>query len=119
MDYMNLSAIFLGLAALGGLAMLVIRLGGAPRPPTWIALGHGLIAAIGVVLLAYAAYDAGIPQHAQIALGIFVAAALGGAVLFFGYHLKERPLPVPFILVHGLIALSGLGLLLYTLYGSA
>ena len=116
---MNTAAIFLGLAALGGLAMLVVRLGGTPRPPTWMALGHGLIAAIGVVLLAYAAYDPGIPQRAQIALGIFVAAALGGAVLFLGFHLKEKALPVPFILVHGLIALSGLGLLLDPLYGGA
>jgi hypothetical protein len=114
---MDLAAIFLSLAALGGLAMLVIRLGGTPRPPTWLALVHGLIAATGLVLLAYAAATTGIPQRAQIALGIFVLAALGGAAIFVLYHLQNRALPIPLILGHGLVALVGLGLLLFTVYG--
>jgi len=113
---MQLAAIFLALAALGGLTMLVIRLRGVPLPPTWLALVHGGIAAVGVVLLAYAAYDPGIPQLAQIALAVVILAALGGIFVFTTYHLKNLPLPVPLILGHGLVALTGLALLLITLY---
>jgi hypothetical protein len=110
------AAIVLGLAALGGLTMVAIRLGGAPRPPTWLALGHGAIAVIGVVLLAYAAVSPGIPQLAQVALGLIVLAALGGAAIFLLYHLKSLPLPIPMVLGHGLLALAGLTLLLVSLY---
>jgi hypothetical protein len=113
---MQLAAILLSLAALGGVAMVVIRLRGAPLPPIGLATGHGTIAAIGVIVLAYNAYDPGIPQRAQIALGIFVLAALGGVTLFTMFHLKGRPLPIPLMLGHGLLALAGLGLLLDTLY---
>ncbi len=114
---MQLAAILLSLAALGGVAMVVIRLKGDPLPPIGLATAHGTIAGIGVLVLAYNAYDPGIPQYAQYALGIFVLAALGGATLFMMFHLKSRPLPIPLMLGHGLIALAGLGLLLYTLYG--
>jgi hypothetical protein len=113
---MQLAAILLALAALGGITMVVIRLKGAPLPPTALALAHGAIAACGVVALAYAAYDSGIPQLAQIALGIFVLAALGGLMLFLVFHRQGQPLPVPLMLGHGVLALVGLGLLLYTLY---
>jgi hypothetical protein len=116
---MQLAAILLSLAALGGITMVVIRLKGAPLPPTALAVVHGLIAACGVAALAYAAYDPGVPQLAQIALGIFVLAALGGLTLFLLFHRQGRPLPVPLMLGHGLIALAGLGLFLYTLYGGA
>ena len=114
---MQLASILLSLAALGGIAMVVIRLKGAPLPPTGLATGHGVLAGIGVLVLAYNAYTPGIPQLAQIALGIFVLAALGGVTLFTMFHSKGRPLPIPLMLGHGLLALTGLGLLLYTLYG--
>jgi hypothetical protein len=116
---MQTAAIILGLAALGGVTLGGIRLSGAPRPPTWLALGHGAIAATGLIMLGYEAYYPGIPQLAQIALGVFVLAALGGAVLFFGFHLKEQALPIPFVIGHGLIAVTGYVLLLVSLYGAA
>ena len=116
---MQFAAILLSLAALGGIAMVAIRLKGAPLPPTGLALAHGAIAACGVAALAYAAYDSGIPQLAQIALGVFVLAALGGATLFQLFHRQGRPLPIPLMLGHGLIALGGLALLLYELYGKS
>ena len=87
---MESAAIVLGLTALGGLALAGIRLSGTPRPPTWMALGHGAVAAVGLALLIYAAISPGIPGLAQIALGVFVLAALGGAGIFVGFHLKER-----------------------------
>jgi hypothetical protein len=113
---MNAAAIVLSLAALGGLMMLAIRLSGSPRPPTWLALGHGAIAATGLALLAYAALSSGIPQMAQVSLGLFVLAALGGATIFVGFHLKNRPLPIPIVLGHGLLALASLSLLWYSIY---
>jgi hypothetical protein len=113
---MTLPAILLSLAALGGATLAVIRLRGVPRPPTWMALGHGVVAAAGVVTLAYAAYTPGIPRHAQIALGVVVLAALGGAAIFLNWHLKGRPLPIPLVLGHGVTALVGLALLWLTIY---
>src|SRR5688572_6749743 len=111
--HMDWAVIVLSLAALGGLVLAGIRLSGAPRPPTWLALGHGAIAATGLGLLMYAASASpGIPQLAQIALGVLLLAALGGATLFLGFHLRGKALPIPIVLGHGLTALAGLVLLL-------
>lgn len=46
---------------------------------------------------------------------IFFLAALGGVALYTMFHGKVRPLPIPFMLGDG--ALTGLVLLLFTLYG--
>lgn len=112
---MQNAAIVLGLAALGGLTLAIIRLRGAPWPPTWLALGHGAVAATGVGLLIYAAFTSVIPDLAKVALGIFLLAAVGGAVLFLGFHLKSKPLPIPFVIGHGLIAVTGFVLLLLSM----
>lgn len=117
---MQPAAIVLALAALGGLTLAVIRLRGAPWPPLWLALGHGGVAAAGIGLLIYAAISPdGIPGLAQVALGIFILAALGGAVLLLGFHLRSKPLPIPFVLGHALIAATGFVLLLLSLFGIA
>jgi hypothetical protein len=91
--------------------MLAIRLSGIPRPPTWLALGHGAIAATGIVLLINAAVNPGIPAMAQVALGLIVIAALGGISIFMLYHLKALPLPIPMVIGHGTLALTGVTLL--------
>jgi hypothetical protein len=91
--------------------MLAIRLSGIPRPPTWLALGHGAIAATGIVLLINAAVNPGIPAMAQVALGLMVIAALGGISIFMLYHLKALPLPIPMVIGHGTLALTGVTLL--------
>jgi hypothetical protein len=113
---MQAAAIVLGLAALGGLTLAAMRLMGSPRPPTWMALGHGAVAATGLGLLIYAAIDPGIPDLAQIALGVIVLAALGGATIFLGFHLRQRPLPIPLVIGHGVIAATGYALLLVTIF---
>ena len=102
----------LAVAALGGLVLAGIRLSGTPRPPIWMALGHGAIAATGLGLLIYAAVTGNLPVMAQVALGLFVLAAMGGVTLFIGFHLRERPLPIPLVIAHGLIAIAGVILLL-------
>jgi len=112
---MQTAAIILGLAALGGLTLAIVRFRGTPYPPTWMALGHGLVAATGLGFLGYATYYPGIPQLGQIALGILVVAALGGATLFLGFHLRQRALPIPLVVLHGLIAATGYVTLLVTI----
>ena len=116
---MQAALILLALAALGGLTLAVIRMRGAPWPPMWMALGHGAIAAAGVGTLMYSAATSGIPTMAQVALGVFILAALGGSALFFGFHMRRKPLPVALVLGHGLIAAAGYVLLLLSYFGFA
>lgn len=113
---METAAIVLGIAALGGLTLAGIRLSGTPRPPTWMALAHGAIAATGLVILIYAAVNTTLPGLAQVALGVFILAALGGATLFLGFHLREKALPIALVLGHGLIAVTGYVLLLLSIF---
>ena len=113
---MQYAAICLALAAVGGVVMTVIRLHGASRPPTWLALGHGAIAACGLVLLIRAVATMPVPQTAFFALGFFGLAALAGGFIFGFYHLRERPLPIPLILGHGVVAATAFVLLLISLY---
>ena len=112
---MHSAALVLGLAALGGLTMAIIRLRGTPRPPTWLAVAHGAVAATGLVMLAFATLSSGAPLLAQVALGIFVLAALGGATMFLGFHLREKALPIPLVIGHGLTAITAYVLLLLSL----
>lgn len=77
-----------------------------------MAIGHGLIALVGLGLLANTAIKTTISQMEQVSLGLFVLAALGGAAIFGLFHLREKALPIPLILGHGLIALIALTLLL-------
>ena len=112
------AAALFGAAALGGLLMAGMRFSGTPRPPTWLAMGHGLLAAAGLTLLIYAAATAGVPRTAQIAMVLFVIAAAGGAAMNLLYHWKLLPLPIPLMVVHALLAVAGFVLLLVTLYGS-
>lgn len=113
---MQWAAIILALAALGGITLAGIRLSGVPRPPTWIALGHGAIAATGLGFLAYDVFSTTVPPLAQVSLGVLVLAALGGFALFGGFHLREKPLPIPLVIVHGIAAVTGYVLLLIAMY---
>ena len=112
------AAALFGAAALGGLLMAGMRVSGTPRPPTWLAMGHGLLAGAGLTLLIYAAATAGVPRTAQIAMVLFVIAAAGGAAMNLLYHWKLLPLPMPLLVLHALLAVAGFVLLLLTLYGS-
>jgi hypothetical protein len=53
------------------------------------------------------------------ALVILILAALGGATLFLGFHLRNKPLPMPFVIGHGLIAATGFALLLWSWLSAA
>jgi hypothetical protein len=114
---MQWAALLLGLAALGGLLLAGIRLSGVPRPPTWLALGHGAIAATGLGFLIFAVTSSTVPALAQISLAVLVLAALGGITIFAGFHLRGQALPIPLVLGHGIAAIVGYVLLLIAMYG--
>lgn len=114
---MQTAAALFGLAALGGLLMAGMRFKSIPHPPAWLAMGHGLLAAAGLTLLIYAAFALGIPPMAQLATGLFVVAAVGGAVMNLLFHWKQLPLPIPLMLVHAGLAVAGFVLLLVSIYG--
>jgi ABC-type transport system involved in cytochrome c biogenesis permease subunit len=99
-------------AALGGLAMAGIRLFGQRNPPVWLTMAHGLLAGAGLTLLIYAAFTSRIPQMAMFALLLFLVAAAGGIVMNLGYQWKQRPLPVPLMVVHALLAIVAFVMLL-------
>ena len=100
------------LAALGGLLMAGIRFGGKRNPPAWLAMLHGLLAAAGLTLLAYAAFTTGVPGTAQLALLLFLAAAGGGAILSLAYKWKQILLPAWLVVVHATAAVLAFVLLL-------
>jgi hypothetical protein len=104
------SIIAFGLAALGGLTMLALRLRDK-TPPMPLAVLHGLGAATGLVCLVITVMGGHVQRSATYALAGFGAAALGGFYLF-SMHLRGKRHPVPLILGHGTIAIASLVLLL-------
>jgi ABC-type xylose transport system permease subunit len=106
----------LAIAAAGGLVMAYLRFfGGAERPPSWLAMLHGLLAASGLTLLLFAGLTQGIPRLAWIGTGLLVLAALGGAYLNLAFHDKRVPLPKPIVLGHGGLAVVGFALIFMSL----
>lgn len=108
---MVIALVLFGIAALGGLVMAAIRLRGAERPPTAIALLHGVLAAAGLIALIVAVTAGSVPGLARTALIIFIVAALGGFFLF-AQHMQKKALPIPVMVVHALVAVVGFVLLL-------
>lgn len=104
------------LAASGGLLMAILRFTGHPRPPSWLAMGHGLLAGAGVTLLIYAAVVFGIPTMAMVGLVILLIAAAGGAAMNLLFHSKQLPLPIPLMLVHATAAVTAVILLLISAF---
>jgi hypothetical protein len=107
---MLLPVVLLGLAALGGATMVVLRARGG-NPPLLLALGHGAIAAAGLVALVVAVAAGGWTGLPFVALLILVAASLLGAYVA-SFHLRGLLLPLDFALYHGLLAAAGYGVLL-------
>jgi hypothetical protein len=75
-------------------------------------MAHGLLAGAGLTLQIYAALTSSIPQLAMFALLLFLVAAAGGMVMNLGYQWKQRPLPVPLLVGHALLAIVAFVLLL-------
>ena len=112
------AAILFTLTALGGATAASFPLRGLPRPPTWLALGHGVAAIASFGMLAYAATGQSLALLEQLAVGMLGLAAVGGLTLFLGFHLRGKPLPVFLVIGHGVVAVAAVALLWYSVYRS-
>lgn len=112
---MTTAVLLFAIAALGGIVMAILRLGGRELPPLGLAVVHGLFAAGGLVALIAALVRSGYTVATVIALLGFLGAALGGFYLF-SLHLKKQALPVPSVLVHGGFAVISFIILLVGVY---
>jgi len=104
------------LAALGGLVMAGIRFARTHNPPAWLAMLHGLLAASGLTLLAYSVFTGPVPPLATVALGLFLLAAGGGAVMSLAYKWRQRLLPSWLVIAHAVLAIAGFLSLLMATY---
>lgn len=112
------AAALLGLAALGGMVLAGIRLSGRPYPPAALAMAHGLLAGAALTLLLYAALTVGIPPLARAGTAVLVVAAAIGTWLNLGFHARQQPIPLTPMMIHALLAVSGLAVMLLVLMQS-
>ena len=114
---MKTASVLLAIAALGGLTLAVISF--KKQPPAALAMLHGFLAGAAVTLLLYAYFTVGLPMLASWALLLFLLAALGGAYLNLGFHMKNLALPKGIIAAHAVLAVAGFCMLLIAAWGSA
>lgn len=101
------AAALLAIGALGGVVMVGVRFAKGINPPAALAMLHGLLAAAGVTLLAFAAFTSTVPGSAWIALVLLLAAAALGAYLNLGYQWRQRAIPAGLTFTHVGIAVAG------------
>ena len=106
------AVLMFALAATGGLVMAGTRLFRKHNPPAWLSMLHGLLAAAGITLLAYAALFTGVPSPGGWALLLFVLAAGGGAAMNLLWQWRQRPLPIGLMLFHAALAVVAFVLLI-------
>lgn len=110
--------LLLVLAALGGLTMAGIRFARKANPPITLSMLHGLLAAAGLTLVAYAVLRGEAPAAASIALVLLLLAAAGGAALTVVWHWPQRLLPSTVVVGHALFAVAGFVMLYVAAYGT-
>ncbi|MDB5104336.1 MAG: hypothetical protein JWP91_2025 [Fibrobacteres bacterium] len=111
---LNIAVLLFALSAAGGLLLASMHFRGKDRP--WIlSILHGLLAASGLVILLVAVKAGGTPEHAKLALILFIVAALGGFLLF-AFHLQKKKLPSAVVVIHAGVAVSAFLLLAASLY---
>jgi hypothetical protein len=91
---------------------------GAHRPPSWVAVRHGLLAGAALILFIYVCATVGRPVMAKVPVGVFVIVALVGAWMNLNFHSKPQPLSKGTVAVHGLVALATFGMLVLALMHS-
>jgi RsiW-degrading membrane proteinase PrsW (M82 family) len=102
------------LAALGGLFLLTRILTNKPVPEK-VAMIHGSVAVMGLLLLvAYMVFTGTSPQLNTSAT-VLIFAALGGLTML-GFGLKKKSIPKIIAVIHPLVALTGLALLIDYLF---
>lgn len=115
-DMLQAAVVLFVVAAIGGIAMAGIRLLRGRNPPDWVTMVHGLVAAAGLTLVAYAVLFADLPSPAGWALLLLLVTAGGGAALNLLWQQRQRPLPVSVVLVHAGLAVVGFVLLVVAAY---
>lgn len=104
------AAVLFAVAALGGITLATLHLRHRGLPMA-LAIGHGLLAAAGLVLLIVAVVGGSMGNLLVTSLALFVIAALGGFALL-SFQLRRLRLPTPVVLIHGLVAVVAFVLLL-------
>jgi hypothetical protein len=107
---MTLALALFAIAAVGGVLLAYLRIANKPLPFP-LALLHGALAASGLIVLALSVFGGKGAGNAGLALGLFVLAALGGFGLF-SFHLRKLTLPLPVVVIHGLVAVVAFLILL-------
>lgn len=106
------SIVFFAIAAVGGVVLATMRLKNQPLPPC-LAMTHGGLAAIGLILLIIAmAFCAKCSALLTTALVLFICAAIGGGYMAAAFSMRKKTLPIPLMLAHGSLAVVAFILLL-------
>jgi hypothetical protein len=111
----TLATVLLTLAVLGGGTLFTLRLVRGVNPPLILAFVHGAFAAGGVVALLVAVIATGNRGAPLIALCLFGVTAPLGA-WFLSRHLRGKLIPVPGVMMHGMVALFGYAILLTEIF---
>ena len=101
------SVVLFAIAAVWGI-YLAISILGAKKLTTPLVLGHGVIAAIGLVVFIIASVTMGFVFLNSLSIILFVLAALTGAFMF----LREEGPTTPLLGVHAILAVTAFLLLL-------
>ncbi len=109
MGFIYSAVAVLGMTAIFGMYLLslILRNKSTPKGVTII---HGVMAAIALVLLII--YCFGNSPSPWVSLIVFVLAAIGGFYINFK-DISGKPVPKWFAVTHGVIALTGFGLLIF------
>lgn len=111
---LTLALIILALAAAGG-AFLGLRSATGHSVPAPMRHGHGLFAAVGVLIFLIGAWGAG-SGLVWLAFALNAAGLAGGALLFGVIYTDRKP-PGTYILGHGGLNIAGVLVLAYALLG--
>jgi hypothetical protein len=90
-----------------GATMAVVRLKTKPIPALSLVVLHGLFAVTGLIWMFVVVIDkTNRTNHVTGPLVLFCIVAVLGLIMLLGYHIKGRPLPIPTMLIHGILALA-------------
>jgi hypothetical protein len=110
---LNLIVALFALAAVMGLVIASAIFSKKPSTPKAAVAAHGILAASALVLLIYYGMNNDYPQ---LALILFVIAALGGLILFTN-DMRKKPGPFALVVVHALVAVTAFVILLVFAFG--
>ena len=106
-------ALFVLAATLGATILITwLRKKNAPKA---VVYSHGLLAVSGLLVLLYYAFTHP-TAYPKLAIGLFIAAALGGIYMFLTSG-PDKAKPIPIAGLHALLAVSGLVMLLVYVFG--